>query len=54
MSDPDGVTGQAEQTVKVRTRTEPQPYTGGRTLHVYLPDHKSERIESSFTGILQA
>jgi hypothetical protein len=54
MTDPDGVTGQAEQTVKVRTQTEPQPYTGGRTLHIYPPDHKGERIEPSFTGILQA
>src|SRR3954447_11654179 len=34
LSDPDGVTGQATQTVKVRTRTEPQPSKEGRTLHV--------------------
>lgn len=54
LTDPDGVTGQAEHTVKVRTRTEPQPYKGGRILHVYPPDHKGERIEPSFTGILQA
>ena len=54
LTDPDGVTGQSEQTVKVRTRTEPQPYTGGRTLHVYPPDYKGDRIEPGFTGILQA
>ena len=54
MTDPDGVSGQSEQTVKIRTRTEPQPYQGGRTLHVYPPDHKGDRIEPSFTGILQA
>src|SRR5207247_11216954 len=35
MSDPDGVTGQATQTVKVKTRTEPQPYDCGRVLTVY-------------------
>ena len=32
-----------------RSRTQ-----GGRTLHVYPPDHKGDRIEPSFTGILQA
>src|SRR6185295_98562 len=30
MTDPDGVTGQATQTVKVKTRTEPKPYEAGR------------------------
>src|ERR1044071_2627966 len=35
MSDPDGVTGQAAQTVTVKTRIEPQPFEGGRILHVY-------------------
>lgn len=54
LTDPDGVQGQAEQSVKVKTRTEPQPYQGGRTLHVYPPDHKGERVEPSFTSILQA
>lgn len=54
MSDPDGVSGQAVQTVRVRTRKEPQPYTGGRTLHVYPPDYFGPRIEPSFTGILHA
>jgi hypothetical protein len=54
MSDPDGVTGPATQTVKVKTRTEPQPYSGGRTLHVYPPDYFGPRQEPSFTGILQA
>ncbi len=54
MSDPDGVTGQATQTVKVKTRTEPQPSKEGRILHVYPPDYRGERQEPSFTGILQA
>ena len=39
MSDPDGVTGVAEQTVRVRTRPEPMPYEGGRVFHVYPHDH---------------
>jgi hypothetical protein len=54
MTDPDGVTGTAEQTVKVRTRTEPKPYEGGRVLHVYPPGHQGPKLEPSFTGILQA
>ncbi|MFN3327115.1 MAG: nitrous oxide reductase family maturation protein NosD [Bryobacteraceae bacterium] len=54
LTDPDGVSGQAVHTVKVKTRSEPMPYQGGRTLHVYPPDHQGERIEPSFTSILQA
>ncbi len=54
MSDPDGVQGQATQTVHVRTRAEPQPAGGGHTLHVYPPDWKGAKQEPSFTGILQA
>jgi len=54
MSDPDGVKGKTSQTVKVTTRTEPQPYTGGRTLHVYPADFDGPREEPSYTGILQA
>ncbi len=54
LTDPDGVTGQAGHTVKVKTRTEPQPYAHGRTLHVYPPGYEGKRIEPSFTGILQA
>src|SRR5580765_3485158 len=54
MTDPDGVTGQATQTVKVKTRTEPKPYEAGRVLHIYPPDYFGPRQEPSFTGILQA
>jgi len=54
LTDPDGAAGQTEHTVKVRTRTEPQPYKGGRTLHVYPPGWEGKREEPSFTGILQA
>jgi hypothetical protein len=38
----------------VQTRTEPQPYSGGRVLHVYPPDYFGPRQEPSFTGILAA
>ena len=54
MSDPDGVSGESSHTVRVRTRTEPQPCTGGRTLHVYPPDYFGPREDPSFTGILEA
>lgn len=54
LSDPDGTTGETSHTVKVKTRSEPQPSKEGRTLHVYPPDYQGQRIEPSFTGILQA
>jgi hypothetical protein len=54
LRDPDGVSGEARQTVRVRTRSEPQRYAGGRTLHVYPPDYQGPRLEPSFTSLLQA
>jgi len=54
MKDPDGVRGQATQTVKVSTRSEPQPYSGGRVLHVYPDDHEGPREEPSFIGLKHA
>ena len=54
VTDPDGVVGPAKQTVKVRTRREPQPAAGGRVLHVYPPDHEGEREEPHFSSLLQA
>ncbi|MGH9659799.1 MAG: hypothetical protein ACRD96_14715, partial [Bryobacteraceae bacterium] len=54
MKDPDGVSGQAARTARVRTRSEPKAFSGGRTLHVYPPDWKGPRQEPSFTGLMQA
>ncbi|MBI4892099.1 MAG: hypothetical protein HY821_15845 [Acidobacteria bacterium] len=54
MKDPDGVSGPAQQLVKVRTRTEPQPYAAGRKLHVYPPDYKGERLQPAFDSLLEA
>ncbi len=54
LSDPDGATGQSTHTVKVRTRTEPQPFAGGRTLHVYAPGHQGAKLEPNFTSLLEA
>jgi hypothetical protein len=54
LTDPDGVQGETQKIVKVRTRSEPVPYAGGRILHVYPPDHKGPRQEPAFTGVLEA
>ena len=54
LTDPDGVQGEAQKIVRVRTRSEPVPYPGGRVLHVYPPDHKGPRQEPAFTGLLEA
>ena len=35
MSDPDGVDGNKQKTVTVRTRPEPKPFAGGRVFHAY-------------------
>ncbi|MFO1092769.1 MAG: right-handed parallel beta-helix repeat-containing protein [Planctomycetaceae bacterium] len=54
LSDPDGVSGEAVQTATVSTRREPQPFKGGRVLHVYPPDHDGERLEPHFSCLLEA
>ncbi|HVX59774.1 MAG TPA: hypothetical protein VHC19_04205 [Pirellulales bacterium] len=54
LTDPDGASGQTSHTVRVMTRTEPQPYDQGRKLHVYPPAYKGPRQEPSFTSLLQA
>ena len=54
LTDPDGTTGETTHLVKVTTRTEPMPSKEGRTLHVYPADYQGQRIEPSFTSVLQA
>jgi hypothetical protein len=55
MRDPDGVTGQAVQTTKVRTRGEPKEAAGGRVLHVYpLTWGNRPKQEPNFTGLMAA
>src|SRR5688572_29194746 len=54
MKDPDGVSGQAVQLVKARTRAEPKAAAGGRTLHVYPPSWRGAKEEPSFTGLMAA
>jgi hypothetical protein len=55
MTDPDGVQGAAVQTARFRTRKEPVARrAGGNVYHVYPWDHRGERIEPSFTGLMAA
>ena len=54
MRDPDGVSGEAVHTVKVRTRGEPKAAPDGRVLHVYPPGWKGPKQEPAFTGLKQA
>ncbi len=54
LADPDGVRGEAEKTVKVRTRGEPKPIRNARVLHVYPPTWKGEKQQPAFTGLKQA
>jgi hypothetical protein len=54
MRDPDGVSAPAQQRVTVATRAEPKPYTGGRVLHVYPPDHEGPRLKPDFIGLKAA
>lgn len=54
LTDPDGASGQTDRTVRVKTRSEPQPFAGGRKLHVYPPDYQGRRQEPSFSSLLEA
>ncbi len=54
LTDPDGVTGTAEQVVTVRTRAAPQPVAGGQVYHVYPYGYDGPRQEPSFTGLMAA
>jgi hypothetical protein len=54
LHDPDGVTGNAERTITVKTRAEPEAFSGGRVLHVYPLDHTGPEEQPAFHGLLQA
>lgn len=54
LTDPDGTTGETIRTVRVATRTEPQPFKDGLTRHVYPVDYEGVREEPSFTSLMQA
>ena len=50
LSDPDGASGETRRTFNLRTRSEPQAYSGGRTLHVYSPEHQRAAPGASVHG----
>ncbi len=54
MDDPDGVLGQSERLLSVKTRPEPEPYAAGNVYHVYPHDYEGEKVEPSFEGLLCA
>jgi len=54
LTDPDGVEGKRESVVTVRTRSKPQPASGGKVYHVYPADYKGPKEEPAFTGLLAA
>ena len=57
VNDPDGVNGptaNATKTVRVRTRPEPKPATGGATYHVYPVGYNGPKQEPAFTGLMCA
>lgn len=54
LSDPDGATGETTQNVRVKTRTEPQPYQGGEVRHVYPPYYEGPKEEPNFPSLLEA
>jgi hypothetical protein len=54
IQDPDGVNGEAEKNITVRTRAEPQPASDGRVFHVYPPGYNGPREEPGFSGLLEA
>ncbi len=54
LTDPDGTSGQTSHTVKVKTRTEPQPYAGGKVRHVYPIHWEGDKEEPHYTSLLEA
>ena len=54
LTDSDGVTGEAQRVINVRTRAEPQPFAGGNTYHVYPFGYEGPKQEPAFTGLLAA
>src|SRR5687768_6374088 len=45
LTDPDGINGEAQRVVNVRTRAEPQPASSGNTYHVYPFGYDGPREE---------
>lgn len=54
LTDNDGVKGKSEQVVTIKTKSEPQPYAGGKVYHVYPPGYTGEKQQPAFTGLNEA
>jgi len=54
LTDPDGVTGTAEQSVTVRTRAKPTTAGGGHVYHVYPFGFKGPMQQPAFFGLMAA
>ena len=54
LTDPDGVSGDAERTLTAHTRPEPEPAAGGKVYHVYPVGYEGPRQEPSFIGLMAA
>jgi len=54
LKDPDGVTGNSESVIAMRTRGEPKPSDGGHIYHVYPVGWTGAKQEPAFTGLMAA
>ncbi len=54
MTDPDGIDGEAEKTVTVRTRKPMMIPDGLEVRHAYMAEHQGERRKPAHTGLLHA
>jgi hypothetical protein len=54
LSDPDGVSGDKEKLITVRTRKEPQPAPGGHVYHVYPIGWTGPKQQPAFIGLMRA
>ena len=54
MSDPDGVDGDRQKMVTVRTRPEPKPFAGGRVFHAYPANYKGSKEKQAVMGLVSA
>jgi hypothetical protein len=50
IKDPEGAIGKTRRFVTVRTRAEPEPFSGGRMFHVYPHGFKGPKQEPAFEG----
>lgn len=52
--DPDGINGDAEKIVTVRTRSEPMPYAEGNVYHIYPREYTGTKESPAFVNLMDA